>query len=760
MKRFLLAVIVIFACSLLPAARKALVIGNAQYQDKPLRNTVNDAMDIKAKLESLGFVVKLYVDTDLEQLNRAIYQFTESLDSVDEAVFYYAGHGAQVQGQNYLLPVKPLMYDELSIQSNSYKCDELLERMKKPQVSIIFLDACRNNPYSGTRSLTRGLASMSVPLTNQCVVFSTLAGQEALDGADTDRNSPFATALMKYLSQPLRFDEIFRKVREEVESMTGNKQIPTRNGDLRTDYYFVSKPLQPFATSDLALPALPGIELNNNPPAKPEAIPEPTIKPEARESEPIIVKPAQAQPLKPEPAKPTEQEPKFTIVNIPKPPSAKPAVSEPTLPKQELPKIETVISEPVKIAPEKPSPPKPEPVIPQIIVPTKETTQPSPPEVAKLTPAQPVQTIPPPVNKPVEYGSVDVISNVEGEIFVDDSPTAYKSILRNTRLTIDKLHAGDCRITFRSAKYTDSKDVFVYKDQVQPVVFSFPEPVRSDGFVSVDGGTFNMGSYDGAADEKPVHVVLLSPYCISTCEVTVGQFRQFVKEMNYKSTAELKGKSTKVDKKTGNFKTEKDLSWQNPGYESGDNYPVSCVSWLDAIAYCNWRSDKEKLTPVYSLNQNPFPKDWSKGLISFDPNADGYRLPTEAEWEFAARAQKADLRYSGSNKLDEVAVYAVNSGWHPWEVGSRQPNNLGIYDLTGNVAEWCWDWYEDSYYAHSDKNDPQGPQYPARKGTPTRVVRGGTWYFGADRCAVSSRDKCEPDYQENGIGFRLVKNLK
>jgi len=804
-KRFLLAVIVIFACSLLPAARKALVIGNAQYQDKPLKNTVNDAKDIKSKLESLGFKVSIFLDTDQEQLYRAIYDFTEALDSSDEAIFYYAGHGAQVQGQNYLLPVKPLMRDEISVVNNSYKCDELLARMKKPQVCIIFLDACRNNPYSGNRSLSRGLASMTGALPSQLIVFSTMAGQEAMDG--DDRNSPFALALMKYISQPLRFDTILRNVTEEVELLTGGKQVPTRTGDLRTDYYFVPEPLE--AIPPVEAPPLSIPDLSKQLSVMPEPQ-KPAPKQQSQEPEIIIVNPSQSKTTIPEIQKAGTKEPETVIIKPPQTTTVQlePAPQEP--PKIELPAPKPVVPEATKPSPSPVVTPKPNPVQPEsskTATPTKEepkpvtpkldfskveqlkndkpksdtslpeikktepafppATLPKPqiielktPELAAITPNQPLQPSSPPEAVKLEYGSAEVTANVDGEIYLDNSTTAYKSVNKNSSVRIDQLHAGNCRITFKSARYTDSKDVYIYKGQTQQVDFSFPEPVVPTGFIYLTGGSFEMGSGDGAADEKPLHSVTLSPFSMSACEVTVAQFRRFVAATNYKTSAELKGRSTIVDKKTGNFKSEKDINWQNPGYDVRDSDPVSCISWYDAIAYCNWLSDREKLPPAYSINENPYPKDWSKGIITCNPKSGGYRLPTEAEWEYAARGGVSGQRFSGSNNLDEVAVYAAKNNWQPAFAASHDPNDFGLYDLSGNLAEWCWDWYDDSYYSRSEATDPLGPLYATRKGTPTRVVRGGAWYSSADRCSVSARDNCEPERQETGIGFRVVKSVR
>ena len=177
------------------------------------------------------------------------------------------------------------------------------------------------------------------------------------------------------------------------------------------------------------------------------------------------------------------------------------------------------------------------------------------------------------------------------------------------------------------------------------------------------------------------------------------------------------------------------------------NRPVINVSWLDAVAYCNWLSEQHHLTKVYTINGDQVTADWK---------ADGYRLPTEAEWEYAARGgnKSKGYKYAGSNDLDEVAWYSGNSGRTTHPVGQKKPNELGLYDMSGNVWEWCQDWYDNDYYKNSPKENPKGPA----SGT-YRVLRGGSWNYGAVCCQSFYRDFDIPVYKYIDYGFRLAKSL-
>ena len=186
--------------------------------------------------------------------------------------------------------------------------------------------------------------------------------------------------------------------------------------------------------------------------------------------------------------------------------------------------------------------------------------------------------------------------------------------------------------------------------------------------------------------------------------------------------------------------------------------PVINVDWYNAIEYCNWKSRKENgLEEVYAINKSEKDKlnisrDDIKWTVTCDFNKNGYRLPTESEWEFATRGgneSKEYFKYSGSNVIDKVSWYLNNSKEKTHTVGEKIANELGIYDMSGNVYEWCWDWYKRDY---TEEYDPKG----AKSGS-GRVARGGGWGDSAVSCGVALRDFLTPSDRSSFIGFRVSR---
>ena len=248
-----------------------------------------------------------------------------------------------------------------------------------------------------------------------------------------------------------------------------------------------------------------------------------------------------------------------------------------------------------------------------------------------------------------------------------------------------------------------------------------------EGFVRINGGTFTMGSpssEEGRFNNEVQHQVTVSSFYMSRYEVTQKEYQ--------------------------------DIMGTNPSSFKGDNLPVEIVSWYEAVEYCNARSRKEGLTPAYTIDKsqsdpnNSNRYDDLKWLVTWNRNANGYRLPTEAEWEYACRAGTTTAYSTGASISDNTGWYEANSGNTTHPVGQKPPNAWGLYDMHGNVWEWCWDWYGD--YPSTAQTDPVG----ASSGS-YRVLRGGSWSVSAQVVRSAFRSYFTPSYRYYGLGFRLVR---
>ena len=235
--------------------------------------------------------------------------------------------------------------------------------------------------------------------------------------------------------------------------------------------------------------------------------------------------------------------------------------------------------------------------------------------------------------------------------------------------------------------------------------------------VLIPAGRFKMGRVNGQADEGPVHEVEVDSFLIDRHEVTQERWDKLV--------------------------------LGNPSHFKGPRRPAEMISWGEAALFCNKRSEAEGLQPCY---------DEETALCDFSAN--GYRLPTEAEWEYACRAGSGDDYHFGPhpNRLGDVAWYKDNSSKQTQPVGRKEPNAWGIFDIHGNVAEWCNDMYAEDYYADSPRKNPRG----AADGE-TYVLRGGAWNCSPESCRASYRVGADPGFQDacfakDAIGFRCARN--
>jgi formylglycine-generating enzyme required for sulfatase activity len=256
--------------------------------------------------------------------------------------------------------------------------------------------------------------------------------------------------------------------------------------------------------------------------------------------------------------------------------------------------------------------------------------------------------------------------------------------------------------------------------------------------VWIPAGSFRMGDIQGGGhdDEKPVHQVSVERFAMGKYEVTVGEFRRFVKASGYKTDAEKKGSCYTLGNNEG-------ASWRDPHFSQSDAHPVVCVSWNDSVAYAEWLSTQTGQT---------------------------YRLPTEAEWEYAARAATNTVRYWG-NDPDKACVYAnvadqtakqKYSNWtihnctdgyvHIAPVGKFKPNRFGLYDVLGNIWEWTCSEYEDKYKGKEKRCSGKN-----RAKNTDLSLRGGSCNFGATRVRSAIRFRWTVSYRDGNLGLRVAK---
>ncbi|MDA3839018.1 MAG: SUMF1/EgtB/PvdO family nonheme iron enzyme [Candidatus Delongbacteria bacterium] len=315
----------------------------------------------------------------------------------------------------------------------------------------------------------------------------------------------------------------------------------------------------------------------------------------------------------------------------------------------------------------------------------------------------------------------------DGDPWIADYATIGSNII-----TWNETVADTGKYYYRVKAFIDT-DMSVTSNEVE----LYNEPFINE-LIFVQGGTFEMGDHfnEGYARELPVHSVILSDFNISKYEITQSEWWQYMPADTYSSG-------------------------------TGIDYPVYWVSWYEALVYCNKRSMAEGKTPCYTISSSTNPNDW--GSIPTSSNsiwdqatcdwvANGYRLPTEAEWEYAARGgihNTDNYHYSGGNTLSYVGWYITISNETTHPVGTKNSNQLGIFDMSGNVREWCWDKESDYYYTECDNigtvTDPNGSTSGTR-----HYHRGGDWFYDADKCRVAYRDHFDPYFKTNSVGFRVV----
>lgn len=272
----------------------------------------------------------------------------------------------------------------------------------------------------------------------------------------------------------------------------------------------------------------------------------------------------------------------------------------------------------------------------------------------------------------------------------------------------------------------------------------------------IRGGEFRMGDAfgDGSKDEVPVHQVRVSDFYLAPGELTTGEYLRFVEatRSNYPAWLEAGNPYHYLNGSKDYYRTLNEVLFD-------PQRPIVGITWRNAVAYCNWLSAQRGLSPAYTIFGDS---------VTWKPAANGYRLPTEAEWEYAAReggkkcrfgtghdtAGAADINVDTREAFARPYIETGENRGATLPVQSLQPNALGLYHMSGNVWEWCQDWYAVDYYAQPQRRmNPSGPDTGTQK-----VLRGGSWYFDGYHARCTNRHHARPDQHFHAAGMRLARN--
>ena len=633
-------------------ARIALVVGNGAYTGDlaALRNPVNDARLMARTLRGVGFAVTLVENADEQALEDAVVAFGGDLRRSGDggaALFYYAGHGVQSDGANYLIPVDAQVELEQHLKTRTVPATLVLEEMEDAPtaLNIVVLDACRNNPYSASgRSVggSRGLARMDTPPGSFFLAYSAAAGQVAADGDGA--NSVYTGALAVAMAQPgLELEEVFKQASRKVKAQTGGTQVPWREGSWDGAFHFVSPP---------------GI----GPVARPEPVRDPGMDPEWAEWQ-FLQK---------------SKDPQAVRSFLERHPSGAYAAAARLL-------LAQLSGQPFTVE-----------------------VDPQSARVRILNIEQRYQA-----GMKLPAGEYRVEASAEGyETQVEvvahgPSPTTHRMALRRAAPK-----AGE--------RFRDCPDC--------------PE------LVVVPAGAFMMGSpsheQGRSEDEGPVHQVRIGRlFAVGVHEVTVSEFGRFV---------EVTGHSTGGSCRVwtgGQWELRNGFGWRSPGFGQGGGHPVVCVSWDDARAYLEWLSRS---------------------------TGERYRLLSESEWEYVARAGTVTARWWGEGESGQCARAngADASAGLSWgvacsdghsrtaPVGSYGANAWGLHDVLGNVWEWTGDCWNGSYAGAP--TDGSAREYGDCSG---RVLRGGAWSGRPGDLRSANRNWYDTGSRYNFVGFRVARTL-
>ena len=686
----LVLVLVAATSGALAAGRVALVVGNGTYAHiGRLPNPGNDAADMTAALRRLGFEVTTVRDADRGALTEALRVFTRESAGADVSLVFYAGHGLEMDGVNYLVPVDARLERDTDVRFEAIELDYVLASTVGADLRVVILDACRNNPLA--RSMQRTRASRSVSRGSfggldesllgdeTLVAYAAAAGTTADDG--TGRNSPYTSALLSYLEQPLEIGLLFREVRAQVLEATEGRQRPHEYASLLGEHYLRA------ATGADPRAVEAGLGLDR--PAR-------RLVQQSLTSAGFSAGPADG------------------VFG----PATRTAIrgwqtSRGTTATGYLDAAGAVaLGAPVAAAALTPAASSPANVSAPAVA--------SVPAAAELTRAE-----------TVFWESMrDSTTAADFEAYLARWPSGIYAPLATNRLAALR-EAASAPPAVDPPRAREPGEVF--RDCPD-----CPE------MVVVPAGEFLMGSDrrdDESYDfERPRHRVTVDRIALGVHEVTRDEYAAFVA-----ATGRGAGDRCRAfDADDGRWEWRSEASWRSPGYPQAGDHPVVCVNWEDAQAYVRWLSAE---------------------------TGKAYRLPSEAGWEYAARAGTTTRRHWGDDpddgcayangadttfkaRVDDWTVADCTDGavWTSL-VGAYEPNAFGLHDMLGNV----WEWVEDCWHDDYDGAPRNGSAWTRGGDCGRRVLRGGSWDLNPRLLRSASRGGIDAENRYGGLGFRVAR---
>ena len=651
------------------STRVALVVGNGGYDPSnapKLPNPVNDARLMATSLESSGFEVRLVTDADQAAMKKAIKAFGKRLvqaggDAV--GLFYFAGHGVEGEGHNYLIPLGAEIDSEVDFHTDAVLMDWVLARMERAgnRLNVVILDACRNNPFEGKRGASQGLAQMNAP-SGTLIAYAAAPKQVAADGEG--ENSPYTAALAEALVVPgLKIEDVFKRVRVAVEEATNGEQTPWENSSLRGDFYFVPKAEDP-------------------PP--PEPAPKTVTDPPTTE---LTRQQLAARAYEAAERVNTVSSYRLFVERYPGTLYAK-------LAEEQIRNLESVVTPPG---------PSPEEVEASLGLERAERRQ------IQLGLAS-LGYDPGPADGLFGRGTWGAIgrwqTSLGGAATGHLDAEAAKLLLAAGKEAARK-QAAEEAARKRAAEAEARERAAMRPGKV------FRDCPECPEMVVVPAGSFMMGSPSSERsrgnDEGPQHgVTIPEPFAVGKYEVTFAEWDACVAAGGC------------------NGHRPGDRGWGR------GQRPVIDVNWGDAKAYVGWLSRK---------------------------TGERYRLLSEAEWEYAARAgTRTRYHWGHSIGRNQANCDGCGSRWDDEKtapVGSFPANGFGLHDVHGNV----WEWVEDCWHGSYAGAPTDGRAWATGGDCERRVLRGGSWNFIPWFLRSAFRFRLTAGGRLYSFGFRVARTL-